>query len=441
MSESRRDGRSNERLADAGLPPLPRMAWLEIDLEALSGNLAVLRELAGPGVPVRPVVKADAYGHGARPGRPGARGRRCRRPVRGHHRRGARAARRWRARADPGPVPDPGRAGSARRPAWASRSRGGDRTGAGRDGPSLPPARTRPAAGHPPRGRDRARPRRAVAAADLVAAARLVQDAPGLVLAGLWTHFQAVEDAGHHGGPARRLRGGRRRTSPRPGIDLPPRHVAASAALLTDGVVALRRCPARPGDLRPRAGRARAVRRSRHGRPARLRPVLSLHARPVRVADLPAGHGISYGPTFRTARPSRIATLPLGYGDGWSRALSNRAERHRPGPAGAARRERGDGRGHGGRHRRPRAAGRHERRVHAHRPVRATCGSVWRRWRRCAPRTRGRSSPGCPADCLGCTMPRRGRSVCERSPSGEGRAWLRSSSGTATSANSRSTPS
>jgi alanine racemase len=44
------------------------------------------------------------------------------------------------------------------------------------------------------------------------------------------------------------------------------------------------------------------------------------------VADLPAGWGISYGPTFTTSRPSRIATLPLGYGDGWSRALSNRAE-------------------------------------------------------------------------------------------------------------------
>ena len=58
---------------------------------------------------------------------------------------------------------------------------------------------------------------------------------------------------------------------------------------------------------------------------ARLRPVMSLIARPVRVADLPAGWGISYGPTFRTARPSRIATLPLGYGDGWSRQLSNRA--------------------------------------------------------------------------------------------------------------------
>ena len=56
-----------------------------------------------------------------------------------------------------------------------------------------------------------------------------------------------------------------------------------------------------------------------------LHPVMSLVARPVRVAELPAGWGISYGPTFRTARPSRIATLPLGYGDGWSRQLSNRA--------------------------------------------------------------------------------------------------------------------
>ena len=54
--------------------------------------------------------------------------------------------------------------------------------------------------------------------------------------------------------------------------------------------------------------------------------MLSLHARPVRVADLPAGHGVSYGPTFVTARPSRIATLPLGYGDGFARANSNRAE-------------------------------------------------------------------------------------------------------------------
>jgi len=67
MSETPSRRPIERRLSDAGLPPLPRMAWLEIDLEALSGNLAVLRELAGPGVPVRPVVKADAYGHGSVP--------------------------------------------------------------------------------------------------------------------------------------------------------------------------------------------------------------------------------------------------------------------------------------------------------------------------------------------------------------------------------------
>jgi alanine racemase len=52
---------------------------------------------------------------------------------------------------------------------------------------------------------------------------------------------------------------------------------------------------------------------------------MALHARPVRVVDLPAGSGVSYGPSFVTRRPSRIATLPLGYGDGWARSLSNRA--------------------------------------------------------------------------------------------------------------------
>ena len=55
-------------------------------------------------------------------------------------------------------------------------------------------------------------------------------------------------------------------------------------------------------------------------------PVL-VAARPARSrrSTLPAGWGISYGPSFTTARPSRIATLPLGYGDGWPRSLSNRA--------------------------------------------------------------------------------------------------------------------
>jgi alanine racemase len=57
-----------------------------------------------------------------------------------------------------------------------------------------------------------------------------------------------------------------------------------------------------------------------------VRPVLALKARVGAVRDLPAGHTISYGATFRLARPSRVATVLIGYGDGYSRRLSNRGE-------------------------------------------------------------------------------------------------------------------
>jgi len=76
---------------------------------------------------------------------------------------------------------------------------------------------------------------------------------------------------------------------------------------------------------------------------AGLKPILSLRARPVRVTELAAGMGVSYGPTFITSRPSRIATLPLGYADGLPRSLSNKARSWYEG-AGPGRRHRGHGR-------------------------------------------------------------------------------------------------
>jgi alanine racemase len=158
----------------------------------------------------------------------------------------------------------------------------------------------------------------------LVDAAWLVTATPAFRVAGLWTHFQAPEDLARTDRQLERFEEAARslRTA---GIQLPSRHVTASGGLLLDGVVSLD--GVRPGlatyglipDELPSAG-LEVVPGA-----AALRPILTLRARPVRVADLPAGHGISYGPTFTTTRPSRIATLPLGYGDGWSRALSNRA--------------------------------------------------------------------------------------------------------------------
>ena len=160
--------------------------------------------------------------------------------------------------------------------------------------------------------------------ADVVNVAARIDAAAGLRLTSAWTHLQAAEDRdlterqlGRFDAAVQTLRAS--------GHDL-PRHVAASGGVLTGGVASLDGI--RPGlavyGLVPDellVGVDSAAMLERAG----LRPVLSLHAQPVRVADLPAGWGIGYGPSFVTARPSRIATLPLGYGDGWPRSLSNRA--------------------------------------------------------------------------------------------------------------------
>jgi alanine racemase len=54
-----------------------------------------------------------------------------------------------------------------------------------------------------------------------------------------------------------------------------------------------------------------------------LKPILEWKTRITYLKDVPAGTGLSYGHTFRTAQPSLIATIPVGYGDGLSRRLSN----------------------------------------------------------------------------------------------------------------------
>ena len=160
----------------------------------------------------------------------------------------------------------------------------------------------------------------------VAAAASAVTDAPHTRLAGLWTHLQASEDPDRTRDQLARFDAATARLR-EAGLPVPPRHVAASGGLFT-GVAALD--GVRPGlavyGIVPDELAGRALTADVSAAVEALRPVMSLHARPVRVADLPAGHGISYGPTFTTTRPSRIATLPLGYGDGFARAFSNRAE-------------------------------------------------------------------------------------------------------------------
>lgn len=60
--------------------------------------------------------------------------------------------------------------------------------------------------------------------------------------------------------------------------------------------------------------------------PPGLRPVMELVTRVAFVKRVEAGTAISYGMSWRSKRRTWIATLPAGYADGYSRLLSSRGE-------------------------------------------------------------------------------------------------------------------
>jgi alanine racemase len=285
----------------------------------------VIRRLAGPGVAVLPVVKADAYGHGMLP---------VARILQAAGADGLSVATLDEAVAlrdggieapvlvlypiPPGLAPDAARrsisvaAGesSAVDALLAAASQAGAaadltvelevETGLGRGGTS---------------------PERVVEVARRITAS-------GARLGGVWSHLQEAEVPGITEGQVVLFEDALRRLDAE-GVRIPRRHLAASGAILLGNVP--RYEAVRPGlmtyGLIPDELASAGIGLDDLPPEAReLRPVLALHARPVRVVDLPEGHGVSYGPTWRAPRPSRVATLPLGYGDGWSRSLSNRAE-------------------------------------------------------------------------------------------------------------------
>lgn len=100
------------------------------------------------------------------------------------------------------------------------------------------------------------------------------------------------------------------------GYDPRPVHLANSAGLLYHP--ALRFDAVRPGlllyGIRPGTG---------DSGPGFL-PALSLTTTVLRVKAVPAGTLVGYGATYRTARESRLATLGIGYDDGLPRAVSGK---------------------------------------------------------------------------------------------------------------------
>jgi alanine racemase len=57
-----------------------------------------------------------------------------------------------------------------------------------------------------------------------------------------------------------------------------------------------------------------------------LEPVMRLASKISFVKTARAGARVSYGGTWTAPRDTRVATVPIGYGDGYSRSLSSRAE-------------------------------------------------------------------------------------------------------------------
>jgi len=107
------------------------------------------------------------------------------------------------------------------------------------------------------------------------------------------------------------------------GIPLPPRHAAASGAVLTR--VASHLDMVRPGLAL--YGIAPAIDNARMGEPdGGLQPALALKTQVIFMKDLPAGAPVGYFREHITPAATRIATLPVGYNDGYPWRLKDRGE-------------------------------------------------------------------------------------------------------------------
>ena len=127
---------------------------------------------------------------------------------------------------------------------------------------------------------------------------------------GAFTHFHSAElDDGTLELQEKRFREAIATLPSRP----PLLHAANSAAIARQGRSAWDL--ARPGIFLYGVG---------SGRTAAIQPenVVNLRAPIVEIRNLESGDSVSYGATLRVERPARIATLAVGYADGYPRSLS-----------------------------------------------------------------------------------------------------------------------
>lgn len=147
-----------------------------------------------------------------------------------------------------------------------------------------------------------------------------LSETPGIVLAGVWTHFATADAPGSTFAQTQLDRF----QAVVDDLDVPIEHVHAAntGALLTVG---------RPvHDFSPSLVRSGIALYGLAATPELgtrldLRPAMQLTARVRQLKTVPAGTPISYGAHWQAPRRTRIATLGAGYGDGYPRLCSGRA--------------------------------------------------------------------------------------------------------------------
>ncbi|WP_405017826.1 alanine racemase [Kitasatospora sp. NBC_00070] len=152
----------------------------------------------------------------------------------------------------------------------------------------------------------------------LVAAARAAEAEGLLEVVGVWSHFAAADEPGH---PSIRLQldgfAAALAVAERAGLRPEVRHLANSPAtlLLPESYYDL----VRPGLAMYGLSPVPEV-----GGPADfgLRPVMALTARLALVKHVPGGHGVSYGHHYTTSGETTLGLVPVGYADGIPRHAS-----------------------------------------------------------------------------------------------------------------------
>ncbi len=142
---------------------------------------------------------------------------------------------------------------------------------------------------------------------------------PNLDLAAVYTHFATADDPSHPLFDLQRARFDEAVARiGRMGVTVPARHAANSAALLRDSRAWFDFV--RPGLLL--YGVAPAAFQSA----LPLRPVLTLRSRIVAVKNVRPGEGVGYGARFVAGSPRVVATIPAGYADGLDTRLTGRGQ-------------------------------------------------------------------------------------------------------------------